>query len=255
VPQRQGYYNLVYWEEIDEMQRSGRLDFQSHGLYHHQVFDAPQPIGFFDAPADTSFFDWVLPRGFEERVRDDSIAECLGWPIFRHRSYFESRRRFLDDEEIREAMLERTRELGGRAFLESDPGAQQTLRRVYDELSNGRSRGRVAPAEETLEEIRHELERSRELLEERLRKPVRHFCFPYSLYCEPVLDLVRGAGYRASFIGTHAARRCNPRGADPYTTVRLNNDYLRCLPGRGRRGLAAVLADKVRHRLAGTKVP
>ena len=254
-PREPGFYNLLYWEEIEELQRSGHLDFQSHGLYHHQVFDEEEPIGFFDAPASTSFFDWVLPHGYEERVRNDSITECLGLPVFRHRSYFESRRRFLDDEEIREAMLGRVRELGGRPFLQTGRRAQDALRRVYEELSRGRARGRMQPAEETLAEIRQELEQSRELLEQRLRKPVRHFCFPYSLYCESVLELVREAGYRSSFIGTHPSRRSNARGEDPYTTVRLNNDYLRCLPGQGRRGLAAVLADKVRHRLAGSKVP
>jgi len=250
-----GFYNLVYWEEIEEMQRSEHLDFQSHGLYHHQVFDTPEPAGFFEAPADTNFFDWVLPRGFETRVRDDSMLDCVGLPLFRHQSFFRSRRRFLADEGIRETMLERVRELGGKSFMETGREAQDTLRRVYEELSSGRSRGRLQSSQETLAEIRLDLEQSRELLEQRLRKPVRHFCFPYSLYCAETLELVRETGYHSSFIGTHSGRRSNLRGADPYTTVRLNNDYLRCLPGRGRRGLTAVLADKVRYRLAGTKVP
>jgi peptidoglycan/xylan/chitin deacetylase (PgdA/CDA1 family) len=250
-----GYYNLVYWEEIEEMQSSERLDFQSHGLFHHQVFDEPEPLGFFDSPDGTSFFDWVLPHGFEAHVRDGSIRDFAGLPIFRHRSYFESRRRFLDDEKLREAMLERVRELGGRPFLQSDPAAQDVLRRVYEELSRGRERGRLQPAEETLAEIRRDLEHSRELIEERLHKPVRHFCFPYSLYDEQALEWVQAAGYRSAFIGTHPSKPSNSRGGNPYMTVRLNNDYLRCLPGRGRRGLTAVLADKVRHRLSGTKVP
>ena len=50
------------------------------------------------------------------------------------------------------------------------------------------------------------------------------------------------------------SRRTNARGDDPYRTVRLNNDYLATLPGTGRRGLPSVLANKLRHRLTGSKV-
>jgi peptidoglycan/xylan/chitin deacetylase (PgdA/CDA1 family) len=245
---------LLCWEEIEEMQRSGRLDFQSHTLYHHPVFQDDHPEGFFDPSSGEADWDRPLPAGYERFVLEGTIGDHAGFPLYRSTSMFLSMRRFLDNEEIRLAMVERVRALGGREFLASGgAGAAGALKRIYGELSAGRRRGRLQPPGETRREIRENLAASKEMIESRLGVPVRHLCYPYSLACPEVLEMAREVGYEAQYLGVDPARRTNRRGDDPARTVRLKHDYLKTLPGRGRLSLASVLTAKVRRRAAGER--
>lgn len=248
-----GYYNLIYWEEAAEMQRSGHIDFQSHSLYHHMVFSGPELVGFFDADPGQRFCDWPLPMGYETHVIDDTIEQHLGFPVFRTNSIFSTSQRFLDDPEIRQRMEEKVIALGGRAFLAEKESAA-ALNAAYRELIHGHRAGSMQSNEELLRDVRSQLVRSRELIASRLEKPVRHFCFPYNMFREETLQLIKTAGYVSGFAGTNPYRRTNVSGDDPYRTVRLNNDYLATLPGSGRVGLLPILTNKLKHRVVGSKV-
>lgn len=87
---------------------------------------------------------------------------------------------------------------------------------------------------------------ARERIEERLRKPVRHLCYPdYDGTAESVA-ISRQAGYVSNFWGLVQGRGVNRLDGDPFYVARLVDDYLFRLPGRGRRSLASLLAAKWR---------
>ena len=87
---------------------------------------------------------------------------------------------------------------------------------------------------------------ARERLEEQLRKPVRHLCYPdYDGTAESVA-FSRQAGYVSNFWGLVHDRGVNRPGDDPFRVARILDDYILRLPGRGRRSLASVLATKWR---------
>ncbi len=89
--------------------------------------------------------------------------------------------------------------------------------------------------------------RSRELIEERLGRPVRHLCYPDFQGCEASIAASRAAGYVSNFWGVVAGRRANrPGGDDLYRLVRVPDAYLRCLPGKNRQSLARVLGAQLR---------
>jgi hypothetical protein len=108
--------------------------------------------------------------------------------------------------------------------------------------------GKPVPARDA---VLADLQASRALLAERLGIERPHLCLPYGAGNESVPDLARAAGFNSIFWTRRPDRDANRPGDDPYRIVRRKHDFLRRLPGRGRRSLLALYASKVRRRLAG----
>ncbi len=115
---------------------------------------------------------------------------------------------------------------------------------------------RIVPCLDAAERCQAEARRSpsmaddyrlaRERIEDRLRKPVRHLGYPdYDGTAESVA-VSRQTGYVSNFWGLVQGRGVNQPGDDSFHTARLLDDYIFRLPGRGRRSLASILADKWR---------
>ncbi len=89
--------------------------------------------------------------------------------------------------------------------------------------------------------------RSREVIEERLDKPIRHLCYPSYDGTEASIVASNAAGYMSNFWGVIPGRKTNRKGDDPLRTVRVLDDYLLCLPGNGRQSLWDVAVRRVRQ--------
>ena len=249
-----GYYNLLYWEEIKEMHDSGVMDFQSHSLYHHRIFKSERLAGFFKPEDGQSFYDWVLPQGYEKYVLDGSIKNHLGFPVYEYDSAFRSMKRYMDDEALRVRMEEYFSSLGGDEFYENEPRAGKIMTKEFRRLKTGATKGRFMNHGEMESEIRENLKSSKEIIEEKLNKKVHHLCYPYSLYCERVVELSKQIGYRTNYVGVRLQRRTNLQGNDTYSIVRLKHDYLTTLPGSNRTSLYGVIVNKLKKRAIGDRV-
>ncbi len=76
-----------------------------------------------------------------------------------------------------------------------------------------------------------------------------HLCLPQGGGSEAVPDLAREAGMESVFWSRRDDRDANHPGDDPYRIVRRKHDFVRRLPGRGRRSAVSVVLTKVRRRL------
>ena len=63
--------------------------------------------------------------------------------------------------------------------------------------------------------------------------------------------LAAEAGYTAAFCGKVEGTPITRAGGERLAIARVGDDYVETLPGRGRRGLATILARKWRRRLGG----
>ncbi len=106
--------------------------------------------------------------------------------------------------------------------------------------------GEVAPA---VDLIRADLRASRELLRERLSVQRPHLCLPYGRGNEGMPEWAREAGFESIFWSRRPDREENAPGDDPYRIVRRKHDYVRRLPGRGRRSVVDLVLSKVTRRL------
>ncbi len=99
------------------------------------------------------------------------------------------------------------------------------------------------------EAIREDLRASAKLLREHLALERLHLCLPYGAGSETMPELAREAGFESIFWTRRADRDANRPGDDVFRIVRRKHDFVRRLPGAGRRSLIGMIAAKVKRRL------
>jgi peptidoglycan/xylan/chitin deacetylase (PgdA/CDA1 family) len=97
--------------------------------------------------------------------------------------------------------------------------------------------------------ILDDLRASRALLAERLGVDRPHLCLPYGRGVEQMPALAREAGFESIFWSRREEREINAVGDDPFHIVRRKHDFVRRLPGSGRRSLAGLFVAKATRRL------
>jgi hypothetical protein len=108
--------------------------------------------------------------------------------------------------------------------------------------------GKWETREEMEKAISRDLSGSKKILEEKLNKKIEHLCYPWGIGSRLSEELSRKAGYRTNFYGPVCGRPYNKIGCDPYGLVRLKDDYILRLPGKGRSSLMDVFLYKLRRR-------
>lgn len=233
------------WPELLEMEDSGVMRFESHSAHHDQIFTGPRLLDFHrpDYPHDAMGLDipWIHHRG------DYTNALPWGTPIYTHASRYAGMPRYLDDPGVRAACVDWVVARGGEQVFR-----ERHWRRELTALHRRLAGAAVKPAYESADAQRaallHELRQGRERLAERLRRPVRHLCFPWGIGSDLAVALSREAGYLSSFWITHPRRNTNRPGDCPFHVARLKDDYLLRLPGRGRQPLAGIFRMKLQRR-------
>lgn len=136
--------------------------------------------------------------------------------------------------------------------------AQETKAALFRLTQEYRStyglRGRKVTPRERDTEVLENFILSKKLIEERLSKEVRHFCYPYGVGSPLAVSLAQTAGYATNFWATLKNRRTNRPGDDPFYCPRLKNDFIFRLPGDGRKSLWDMFALKLRRRMRGELV-
>jgi peptidoglycan/xylan/chitin deacetylase (PgdA/CDA1 family) len=231
---------LMSWAEVEAMAASGLVDFQSHTLHHHKVPTGPRVTDFVRVGGPPPY-DVPLPAGSATEDR----RQLVGTPIFEADSLMSGRTVFVPDADLVASCRE--------AAANGAQGDElRDIVRKYGERHGalGRLEGEAATSRRVLENLRA----SRRAIEERLGRPARHLCYPYTIGSALSVRLSREAGYASNFWGVLPGRRSNRPGDDPFHAVRLKNDFIHRLPGQGRRPLGSILIDKVRRRASGGAV-
>ncbi len=92
--------------------------------------------------------------------------------------------------------------------------------------------------------LKEDLLLSRQIIEEKLNKSVRHLAFPMFRGSAQAIDTGRQVGYEAFWWGYRFARSGNKPGGSPLYIVRLDAHYLQRLPGQNRIRLADVFLNR-----------
>ncbi len=85
---------------------------------------------------------------------------------------------------------------------------------------------------------------AKEMLENKLGKKVKHLAFPKFFGTGAALALAQKLGYEGFWWGALPGKPGNVFGGDPAHIVRLEAQFLRCLPGKGRISLGSVLTRR-----------
>jgi peptidoglycan/xylan/chitin deacetylase (PgdA/CDA1 family) len=249
LAREQGGGSLLSWEEVEELARSGVFDFESHTQMHARVHVGPRVAGFLtpDVREGYAAFDVPLLGAGLEPGRDLLPHEAaLGTPLLESAPRTAEALRFYEDPGLRERCVAAVAAAGGAAFF-----AKRDWGRRLRKLLPQQVAGRFESAEERERALRAELLDARGAIEARTGRPSRLLCYPWHAWGPLSRRLAAEVGYVAAFCGKVEGTPITRAGGDLLAIARIGDDYVETLPGRGRRGVATVLARKWRRRFGG----
>jgi len=249
---------ILSWQEILIMRDSGLIDFGSHTLYHNRIFTGPEIVDFLGPSYSKRPYDYpAVPAGFEISVIEEESSSFFGMPVYSNDSPMSGRPRFIDDPGFRKECLKYYRErFGNPPSSPLDKGRigrweKEMFSFALDYRKRNHLSERFLTIEEMAREIYDNLFLSKKILEERLGRPVNHLCYPFGIWSTLSNDMAKRSGYLSSFCAYIPGKPINRSGDDPYNIVRLKDDYIFRLPGKGRKSLIEIFTLKMKRRLRG----
>ena len=218
IPARVDAAEFVSWDELREMHDSGIFDVQSHTRTHAMIF------------ADSEVVDFVTPAFAREPLLNRPIeADGLGTPLYLRRSRMSDARRFHAGAEAADHCRRHVAENGGAGFF-ARPDWRGELTAIA-----ARDGGHFESDEERAAIVREELAEARAILNDRLRtNSVKHVAMPWGIAGAIAREATAATGHELAFAERPWRRRSIRAGDDRFGLMRLNGNFLTCLPGRGR---------------------
>jgi peptidoglycan/xylan/chitin deacetylase (PgdA/CDA1 family) len=209
---------FVTWAELRALAASGRVDVQSHTWSHSMVFTSDRVVGAV-GPAFAAEPRLNHPRIDAAGPPEFLEADRAGYPLFPRRSRMSEGRRFFPDPDACSR---------AEARASGSKGSDGLVARVA---------GRWESEADQEGEILRELSDARDLLQSRLRTPVRHVCLPWGVSGPRTRRALERLGFVSAFANRWSGRFAVAAGDDPFFLKRLNGRHIFALPGRGRRTL------------------
>jgi hypothetical protein len=230
---------LATWPEINAMQSTGVLDFQSHTMHHSLVFTSREIVTFLDPGYNTHFYGNVFVPLYRQNGSDVyERTPLLGMPIYRGAPRMQAKSRYFDDESLRMACVEKVNNEGGKEFFKRKDWKSTLSSIVKDYRRRGKELSRYETEDERNRAVVEELLQSRETMEDRLGIPrIDHLCFPWYEAESFAVEAARDAGFNAAYFGLDARRKANAANQDPMHIVRVEDVFLQRLPGSNRQTL------------------
>ena len=231
---------FMTWEQIRVCRDSRLVDVQSHAHRHALVYTGERLVGFASPELleRCPIYDWPMRQeGQDERLG----RPPLGTPVYLAEPLLSASRRILENRMAVQACREAVESGGGTAFFGRRDWASR-LRAVH-RAAGGRTECLEGRRFENL--VASEFALSKELFEAELGYRPQYFAFPWMLGSERSVELAAEFGITSVFgvgLDYGRARRITRLPA----FGRLKGDWLRCLPGKGRRGLWEIIPEKVK---------
>ena len=246
IVHRERLQPLCTWSELIEMHQSGIVDVQSHSLTHSRINVSPRIVDFIHPEFDSFFYGNVnVPISRNDNAERPLRKMRLGAPVYESTSRLTGRRRLLEDPAVGERLVRYVQENGETAFFSRSTWRHE-LERTYRGLVK-RAGIHIAyeSSQETEAAIRLELTKSKEILENKLPgKNIKHFCYPW-FQGSPLSERIAGeCGYHSVFYGLENWHDNHEPNKLPVRIRRISEEYLFCIPGKGKKAIINVWAAK-----------
>jgi peptidoglycan/xylan/chitin deacetylase (PgdA/CDA1 family) len=230
---------FMSWNEIRHCAASGLIDVESHGHRHALVHCSRRLAGFVTpaAIARHDLYDWPMRS---ERDGDALDVPALGTPVYEAAPLLSAAARFLESPTAADACRELVAEGDGQRFFASRDWSKRLVE-AHDLAARARP-GEWLDAQSFRELVAGEVDLAVDTFARELGREPRYFAYPWmSGSLESQRRLV-GAGIVAAFGVAldfrHARTEIQVYG-------RYKADWLRFLPGDGRRRLRDVVPQKL----------
>ena len=237
---------LCTWNEIIELHESKVIDFQSHSMTHHRISVSSSIDSFFYPSFDSYAMNLNVPLYRTNDKDNFSRIVELGTPVYKNSSRFSGKKRYFDDENLRNECIKYVHSNSGKEFFNQHNWRKKLFTFVEDYRKKFGDSGYFENEEQFKQNIFTELKESKFAIEKKLNgKTVNHFCYPWWIGSEVASKISKEAGYLTNFWGTLSDRRANKQGDSPYRITRLlSDDFIFRLPGKGRKSLVKIIQGK-----------
>jgi peptidoglycan/xylan/chitin deacetylase (PgdA/CDA1 family) len=214
---------FLSWQEMREMERSGHIDIQSHGLTHTWYFSSGEIIGFHH-PGDP--YPWLAWNARPERkylwmTEDQQAFVPWGTPVYQYDMSLATRR-YLPDEDLNTELAEYVRNRGNETFFQSVAWRQQLEQVATDYRQAHGDRGRFESDAELKARLHNELAESKQIIERQLDKKVDFLCWPGAGYNDTSSEISKEVGYLAAQdFSDRRGMKKNRFGEDPSSWGRI----------------------------------
>ncbi len=244
IQARNNYAPLCTWDEIFEMHKSGIVDFQSHSLNHASVFVSDEIIDFVNPDFQPNFLNGSFqPKLFQDFENCMPEFYHLGMPVFKSAPELSAKHRFIENKIVSESCIEFVKQNGGLKFFK-DKNWRKRLLNLTEIQKKNFELGKFQSFDERMNEIFIDLKTSKELIENLLGKQVNHLCYPWYAANEHSVFASQQAGYISNYWGIVNKKSLNDISTNPFYISRITDDYIFTLPGKGRRSLHEIIAEK-----------
>jgi hypothetical protein len=203
------------WNEIKKMEQDNILDVQSHTMSHTWYPISNKIIDFRHPNDEYIWMTWNENLDKKPFLQiDDEKLVSFGKPVYENDRAI-GIRRFYSDEKFDKFMIQYVTERGSKNFFQSNKWRDTLFEVARKYREENRLNERYEMEKEYEERICYELQKSKEIIEEKLNKEVKFVCWPGGAVTKKALQKASEIGYISS-----------PAGKDMINLIEyLNNRY------------------------------
>jgi len=237
---------LCSWQEVIKMHESGLVDFQSHGMNHALISTSNKIVDFIHPGFDAYHYGNIHIPMYRDAEGHDSRKKVLGHPVYEHAPRLVDKKRYLDPVGLRDACARFVAEQGGENFFVQHNWRNRLEQIICDYKINYSDKYNDYESSECMRLAQeNELSASKRIIEDKLNKCVNHFCFPWFAASIQSAALAKECGYQDIHLGEVQGFRMPNKNKIPVTVSRVQEEYIYCLPGIGRRTLYSIWGSKI----------
>ncbi len=172
-------HGFLSWREMRDMEKSGVIDIQSHGMTHTWYFTGPEIIDFRHPGDPYVWMNWDkdISRKHKYLTENQNDLIELGAPVYKHEKSLAARR-YYPDRSLDETVIDCVKNNGGRAFFKNKSWREKLFRITEDYKRKNPLKDGYESEEDKFKRFEWELKESKNILEKELGKKISFLCWP-----------------------------------------------------------------------------
>lgn len=189
------------WQELQNMEKDGNIDIQSHTMSHTWYPTSSKIIDFRNPDDSYIWMTWNDNSTEKPFLQiDNKKIIRYGQPVYEH-SRAIGRKRFFPDKNLDEFLIGYVIEKGGKDFFRSENWRKELFEVARKYKEKNPLNEKYESEEEYEKRIYYELQNSKENIENKLDKEVRFLCWPGGAITTTALKLASEICYYSSTAG------------------------------------------------------
>lgn len=238
---------LCNWNEVEIMHASGLVDFQSHGMNHALINTSAKIVDFIHPEYDAYHYGNIHIPIYHDMDAHDTREKVLGHPVYQHAPRLSAKARYFDPVELRQLCAAFVAERGGEQFFQQSDWRHKLEKITVDYQADSSYKcSNYESLEQTQAAMFAELLISKHSIEQKLKKNVTHFCYPWFVSSLMSVTMANECGYQNIHLGALSGFRAYRSKVLPIVINRIQEEYLLALPGVGKMSLFEVFQNKIK---------